>query len=243
MLKFYRSVLAAGVVALGLAACGDDVTVAPPGGSGGVTSVIVAPSSATVTVGGTITLTASVTADSGKTAVSWKSSDNTVATVDGNGNVTGVKPGSVTIVATSTTNTAISGAAAVTVVSMPSGINSFSLTPTSLTLSVGQTAPVVANISTASGVTAPTQTWISRNPSVATVSSSGVVTAVAAGSAVISDSINVGGVPDVQSIPVTVTAVSPATVSIAAINQGASADNTRATRVGRRSAQIGRAHV
>ena len=43
MFKFYRSVLAAGVVALGLAACGDTVTVQPPPpqSGGGVTSVTV----------------------------------------------------------------------------------------------------------------------------------------------------------------------------------------------------------
>lgn len=227
MLKFYRSVLAAGVVALGLAACGDDVTVAPPPtGSGGVTSVVVAPSSATVTVGSTIILAASVTADSGKGQVTWATSDATVATVDQSGHVTGVKPGSVTIVATSQANTSISGAAAVTVVSAPQGVQSFTITPSTLTLAIGQSATVVANIQMQAGFTTPTVTWASQTPGVATVDQTGKITAVACtGGATCSDvvtgTITVGGVSETQSVAVTVTATTPASISINSINAGA----------------------
>ena len=67
MFKFYRSVLAAGVVALGLAACGDNVTVQPPPppSGGGVTSVTVTPANITIGVGQTEQLALSVVADSG----------------------------------------------------------------------------------------------------------------------------------------------------------------------------------
>ncbi len=227
MLKFYRSALMAGVVALGLAACGDDVTIAPPSsGSGGVSSVTVAPTSATVTVGSSILLTASVVADSGKTGVSWVSSDNTVATVDASGRVTGVKPGNVTVVATSTANTAYSGAAAVTVVQSPPGVNSFTLTPTTVTLALGQSATIVPNFSLDAGVATPTVTWTSLTPSVATVDQSGKITAVACTggstcSAVVTGGITVGGVTETQAVAVTVTATTPASISISAINAGA----------------------
>ena len=54
-----------------------------------------------VEVGGTETLTATVSpADASDGSVTWKSSDETVATVDGNGKVTGVKAGTATITAT-----------------------------------------------------------------------------------------------------------------------------------------------
>ena len=68
MFKLYRSVLAAGAVALGLAACGDNVTVTnPPTPTPLVHSVTVVPASQTVTVGQAgVTFVASVVADSGK---------------------------------------------------------------------------------------------------------------------------------------------------------------------------------
>jgi uncharacterized protein YjdB len=227
MLKFYRSALMAGVVALGLAACGDDVTVAPPSsGSGGVSSVTVAPTSATVTVGSSILLTANVIADSGKTGVTWVSSDQTVATVDASGRVTGVAVGNVTVVATSTANTAISGAAAVAVVQAPPGVNSFTLTPTSVTLALGQSATIVPNFSLAPGVTAPTVTWASLTPTVATVDQTGKITAVACTggatcSAVVTGAITVGGVSETQAVAVTVTSTTPASISIQEIDAGA----------------------
>ena len=60
--------------------------------------ISVAPSSATIEIGGTLKLTATVTPNNGE-RVSWKSSKTSVATVDSNGNVTAVGPGSVTITA------------------------------------------------------------------------------------------------------------------------------------------------
>src|ERR1043166_4522698 len=114
MRKLYRSLLWSGLVAAGVAACGDDVTVVGPAKV--VHSVSVAPDGATISVGGTVQLVASVNADSGlATTVTWKSSDVAKATVDANGKVTGVAAGSVGIQACSTVNASVCGAATITV--------------------------------------------------------------------------------------------------------------------------------
>src|SRR5438093_3056642 len=114
MRKLYRSLLWSGLVAAGVAACGDDVTVVGPAKV--VHSVSVAPDGATISVGGTVQLVASVNADSGlATTVTWKPSDVAKATVDANGKVTGVAAGSVGVQACSTVNTSVCGAATITV--------------------------------------------------------------------------------------------------------------------------------
>ena len=67
-----------------------------------VNSVTVTPASATVEVGGTTQLTATVDATGGASeAVTWTSDNETVATVDATGLVTGVAEGAATITATS----------------------------------------------------------------------------------------------------------------------------------------------
>src|ERR1041385_5462313 len=89
MSKLYRSLLWSGLVAAGVAACGDDVSVVGPAKV--VHSVSVAPDGATISIGQTVQLVASVNADSGlATTGTWKSSDVAKATVDANGKVTGV---------------------------------------------------------------------------------------------------------------------------------------------------------
>lgn len=66
-----------------------------------VTGITVTPAQAGVAVGGTVQLTATVApANATNAAVTWTSSDPTVATVDANGLVAGVKAGTATITAT-----------------------------------------------------------------------------------------------------------------------------------------------
>ena len=98
----------------GLTACGDKVTLPPPAAFHTVT---VSPPAASVAVGGTTQLAASVNAGPGATnrTVQWTSSDATTASVDQTGKVTGVKGGSVTIIAKWVVDPTISGVASITV--------------------------------------------------------------------------------------------------------------------------------
>jgi hypothetical protein len=116
MHKFSRTLLLAGVLAFGTlsAACGDKVTVA--GEPTGVQSISVTPPAATINVGESITLAASVTADAATAkTVTWTTSNAATATVDATGKVTGVKAGNVTITATSTADASKAAASAITV--------------------------------------------------------------------------------------------------------------------------------
>ncbi|MFA7032566.1 MAG: Ig-like domain-containing protein, partial [Bacilli bacterium] len=80
-------------------------------------TITVTPSSSSIAVGSSTTLTASV--DTGSSNVTWSSSNNSIATVSG-GVVTGVAAGSATITATSTVDTSVKGTATVTVKSLSS---------------------------------------------------------------------------------------------------------------------------
>lgn len=96
-----------------LAACGS-----PSPGPGGpaVQSVTVSPATASVQVGETAELTATVSVTGGASqAVTWSSSDDSIASVDSDGVVTGVAAGSATITATSVFDENRSGSAEVTV--------------------------------------------------------------------------------------------------------------------------------
>ena len=102
-----------------LAACGDKVSPVDPNNNKVVHGVTVTPGTVpNLAVGAKITLTAAVDADQGVSdrTVAWSSSDATVASVNATtGEVTGVKIGTVTIIAKSNANPAIQGSALVTV--------------------------------------------------------------------------------------------------------------------------------
>ncbi|HUG26793.1 MAG TPA: Ig-like domain-containing protein, partial [Gemmatimonadales bacterium] len=228
MHKFYRSVLLTGMVAVGLAGCGDDVTVVeppppPPPPAPTVKSISVAPNPGSVAVGGTITMSAAVVADAGvATTVTWSSSDAAKATVNAtSGVVTGVSAGSVAITATSTVNPAVQGNATVNVVAAPTAtVTGVTVTPGTAGLVVGQTVQLSASVQ---GSNNPDQavTWSSLSAGIASVSAGGLVTGVSNGTAVIRGCSTVVGFTNVcGSMSVTVTTPSPALVSIQSLTQG-----------------------
>ena len=151
-----------------------------------VASVSVAPAAASVQVSGTVQLTATPkdangTPLSGRT-VTWASSNTSVASVTGSGLVTGAAAGSATITATSEGH---NGTASITVANVP--VASVSVSPATASLQVNGAVQLVATPKDANGtpLSGRAVSWSSSNTSVATVSSSGVVTGAAAGAATI----------------------------------------------------------
>jgi uncharacterized protein YjdB len=184
-----------------------------------VGAVILSPSQVSVEVGSTKQLTAQVTDDQGNVLtgrpISFSSSNAAVATVSSGGLITAVAIGTATITATSEGKT---GTADVTVIPVP--VASVEVAPTTADLTVGQTAQFVAVAKDAKGnvLTGRAIAWSSGAPSVATVSSAGVVTAVGAGSAVIFATIEgkIGSATvTVRQIAVTSVTVTPALNNIA----------------------------
>jgi uncharacterized protein YjdB len=114
--------------------------------------------------------------------VTWRSSAPAIAAVSTNlGIVRGVAFGTATITAVSVADTTVRGSATISVVPV---IRSVTVAPALATLNSGNTQQFTASVS-AEGSLATTVTWRTNNAAAATVSSSGLVTAVAPGSAVI----------------------------------------------------------
>jgi trimeric autotransporter adhesin len=183
-----------------------------------VGSVVVTPETASVPVGGSVQLSASVRDASGGELqgrlVGWTSSDESVAVVSSSGRVSGIKIGTATITASSEGK---SGTATVTVTAAP--VASVNVTPPTASVTVGQSTTLTAQTLDANGnaLTGRTVAWTSSNTGIATVSEAGVVTGVAPGSATITaTSENKSGTATVTvtAIPVANVTVDPTTVSL-----------------------------
>jgi len=164
----------------------------PPPPAPVVTTVSVAPSSASVQVGATTPLSATVKDQNGNTmtgqTVTWSSDKTGIATVNPSGVVSGVAAGSATITASTSGK---SGTATITVTAAPRPapvVTTVTVSPTSVSVQVGSTSNLSATVKDQNGNTmsGQTVTWASDKTNIATVNSSGVVTGVAAGSATIS---------------------------------------------------------
>lgn len=147
----------------------------------------VSPATATVTVGGTTTLSAE-TRDAAGTVLTgrsiiWSTSASTTATVSSSGVVTGVGAGSVVITATSEGR---SGTATITV--SPPPVASVTLNVDSADVAVRGTTTLTAVARDAAGtvLTGRPITWTTSSAAVATVSASGVITGISAGTVTIS---------------------------------------------------------
>lgn len=151
-----------------------------------VASIAVTPATSSLVVGGTVQLSATTKDAAGNVltgrTVTWTSSDQSVATVDGNGLVTAHALGSATITATSETKTAT---AQITVAS--ASVATVAVSPSNVTILQGATTQLTATTSDASGhvLTGRTVTWSSSDASKAKVDANGLVTGVAYGQVVI----------------------------------------------------------
>jgi uncharacterized protein YjdB len=171
-------------IALAIVSCGGsgDSTGPPPPVP--VASVALTPPTNTLTVGQTVQLAAATKDASGNVltghSISWSSSSTAIATVSTAGLVTAVSAGPATIFASSDGKT---GSATVTVNAVP--VNLVTVTPPTSTILVGQTLQLTAVTTDAGGhtLTGRTIAWATTASSIATVSTTGLVTAVAVGTA------------------------------------------------------------
>ena len=195
-----------------------------------VASVAVSPATSTLQVGGTVQLTA-VTRDAsnnvltGRTVV-WSSANASIATVTALGFVTAIASGSVQVSASSEGQTAASAITVSAPAPPPAPVATVSVSPSSATLQIGGKVQLAAVTRDASNnvLTGRVITWTSSNISLATVSGSGLVTAVAAGPVQItatsegktaSSTITVSApVPPPPPAPVATVSVSPASTSV-----------------------------
>ncbi|MBP5559060.1 MAG: Ig-like domain-containing protein [Bacteroidales bacterium] len=142
-----------------------------------VSGIAINKSSTTISQNHTETLTATVMpANADNKAITWSSSDTAVATVDANGVVSALSPGSATITATSVDG-GYTATCDVTVVFKP--VTGITLSPSGKMLPVGDNFTLTAVVSPADA-SVQTVTWSSDNTSAATVAD-GVVTGVSKG--------------------------------------------------------------
>lgn len=163
-----------------------------------VSSITVSPAAPALGIGEQVQLSALVADASGaplNRSVTWSTSNSSVATISATGMLTGVAAGTATITATAdkkrgSVTVAVAQVAPPATDPAPVPVSSVSLTLNSSTLTVGQTTQANATLrdSASNVLTGRTVSWTSSDESIASVSASGLVSAVQAGSAVITAS-------------------------------------------------------
>jgi hypothetical protein len=184
-------VVAVSAIIASLIACSDSSGPSDPVGTPRpVATVAVTPTARSVVVGRTATLVATAKDADGNVitgrAVQWATSNASIATVSAAGVVTGVAEGTTTV---SATVEGKAGQADVTVSPVP--VASVRLTPRTVLLDPGATRQLTAAALDAGGnvLEGRTVEWATNAPSVATVSTTGLVQAVAPGYAEINATI------------------------------------------------------
>ena len=149
-----------------------------------VTGVKLDKTAHTLTVGGTVTLVATVAPENATNKkVTWKSDKTNIATVDGNGKVTAVKEGEAKITVT-TEDGNKTATCTITVKKDKVAVTGVSLNKTDLSMTVGGSFQFVATI-TPKDATNQNVKWQSNDSGVAQVDGTGKVTAKAVGTATI----------------------------------------------------------
>jgi trimeric autotransporter adhesin len=177
-----------------------------------VASVTVAPTSADLTTGGTQQITATPQDAQGNALtgrpISWQSANTNVAMVTQTGLITAVGAGSTTVTATSEGKV---GTVTVTVATAP--IGSVTVAPLTASVNVAATTTLTATVRDVNGatVTGAAVTWSTDQPSIASITQSGVVTGMAPGTATITAT--AGGKSGTATITVALAPVATVTVS------------------------------
>ena len=151
----------------------------------------------------TATLAATVEPDNATNKdVTWSSSDGAIATVNADGVVTAVAPGTA-IVAVTTVDQNKTATCTVTVTPATVSVTGVTLSQDSMSLNKGDSEALTATVLPADA-TNKNVTWSSSDEAVATVSADGVVTACGAGEATITVTTEDGGFTDACRVTVTV---------------------------------------
>ena len=177
-----------------------------------VTGVSLNTTETTLTVNESETLTATIAPGNATNQnVAWTSSNPTVVSVDQNGRITAVTPGTATI--TVTTEDGRFTATCIVTVAVPAvPVASVSLNITEVALTAGETETLVPHI-TPTNATNQNVSWRSNNANVATVDAYGQITAVSAGVAVITVTTECGA-----RMATCIVTVIPATVSVTGVS-------------------------
>ncbi|PWD51678.1 hypothetical protein C8046_14515 [Serinibacter arcticus] len=177
------------------------------------TAVTVTPTATQLEAGATAQLSASIAPAAADQAVTWRTSDAAVATVDAAGLVTALAAGTAEITATSVADGTKAASATVTVTTQaPPAPTAVTVTPTTTTLEEGDSTAIVAAVLPAGAV--QTVTWSSSDAAVATVDATGVVTALRAGTATVTATSTADGTRS-AGVAVTVTRPAPTSVVVA----------------------------
>ena len=137
-----------------------------------------------ISIGDTSQLTVNYSEGTNVKNVTFESSNTNVAGVSNIGLVTGVSEGTATITATAEAANSTTVTATITITVSPIEVTSVSLDAASSSVKVGKTITLIATVYP-SNATNKTVKWLSSSTAIATVTSSGVVSGVAAGSATI----------------------------------------------------------
>ncbi len=152
------------------------------GEGGAVTGVSLSPAADTLGIASTLQINTRIEPYGAiNQNVSWSSSDTSIAKVSSTGLVTGVAEGTATITVT-TEDGGFTAQSTVTVVHVT--VTGVTVSPSSTVIGVGDTTQLTAVVQP-SNAENKTVTWSTSDSSVATVSSSGLVTGVSEGAAVI----------------------------------------------------------
>ncbi|QDG52672.1 tandem-95 repeat protein [Persicimonas caeni] len=188
---------------------GEDGGTGDDAGPQEIVSVQLSPATADLAIGGSLQLEATaLDADGNPVSTAlfeWRSSDPDIADVDGRGIVTGELLGTVTVSARSVQNPEIEGFAEITVVE--GEVASVEVAPNPSTLFVGETATFQATAFSEEGspIPEPFVVWSVEDEQVATVNSSGVVTALAEGTTnLVANVEGITGSAEIEVIPVPV---------------------------------------
>lgn len=131
----------------------------------------------------------------------WSSSDSSIVEVDSKGVITGLKPGTATVIA-KTKDGKVKSTCTVTIESIP--VSNITLNPTSVSITEGTSAQIVAIVEP-ENATDQTLTWTSSDQEVVTVDSTGKITGLKPGTSTITAKTKDGKVK--ATCTVTITAI------------------------------------